>query len=214
MSKPSVSSSVRSTTAYLAWLHRFVPYIIIACGAVGLFASLMLSIEEVIYLKNPSAPLACDLNPIIGCGSIIDTWQGHALLGVPNQFFGTAIFAAILTIGVSLLAGARYKRWFWQALHGGMFFGLLFVLWFMYQSIFVLKHLCPYCMLTWTAIVPSFWYLLLYGLQEEHIAVPRRLRRVYEFSRRHHADILAVAFLAVMCLIVWRFWDYFGQFVR
>lgn len=206
---PRTTTAATEQRAALYWLHRAVPYIITASGAVGLFASMMLAIEEVHYLKHPGAPLACDLNPIIGCGSIMDTWQGHALLGIPNQFFGIALFAGIMTIGVSLLAGARYVKWFWQALHLGMFMGFAFVVWFVYQSIFVLRHLCPYCMVTWTAILPAFWYLLLYGIEQEHVRLPSRVQRIYLFARRHHADILAMMFLVVILLILWRFWDYF-----
>lgn len=206
---PYQSDQVETPRAsYLSWLHRAVPFIITGSGAIGLTASLMLAIEEIHHLKNPSAPLSCDLNPIIGCGSIMDQWQGHVLFNVPNQFFGIALFAGIMTIGISLLAGARYKRWFWQALHGGLLAGLLFVVWFMYQSIFVLRHLCPYCMVTWVAIIPAFWYLLLYGIDQEHIQLPSRLQRLYLFARRHHADILAFTFLVIMLVLIWQFWDY------
>lgn len=204
-------SAVRDSRTPLTWLHRFVPYIITGSGLFGLFASFMLAIEEVNHLKNPELPLTCDLNPIIGCGSIMDTWQGHALAGIPNQFFGIAVFAGLLAIGVSLLAGAQYKRWFWQALHGGMAAGMIFVGWFMYQSIFVLRHLCPYCIVTWVAIIPAFWYLLLYGLEQEHIVLPKKLQRMLIFARRHHADILALMFLVPLSVIIWRFWGFFSQ---
>lgn len=208
---PTHDTTEKRTRTPLAWLHRFVPSIITASGLLGLFASFMLAIEEIHHLKNPDSPLTCDLNPIIGCGSILDTWQGHALAGIPNHFFGIAIFAGLFTIGVSLMAGAHYKRWFWQALHAGMAAGMLFVIWFMYQSIFVLHHLCPYCVLTWTAIIPAFWYLLLYGIEQEHIVLPKQPRRIVNFARRHHADILALLFLIPLSIIIWRFWDFFGQ---
>jgi uncharacterized membrane protein len=152
---------------HLNWLERHIPSFLIGSGLIGLFASIMLSIEEIEHLKNPQAQLGCDLNPIIGCGSILDTWQGHALLGVPNQFWGVAVFASIVTVGFAILAGAKLKRWFWIGLQVGVLMGFLFVLWFMGQSLFVLKHLCPYCMLTWAAILPVFWYTTLYCIRAD-----------------------------------------------
>lgn len=192
----------------LTWLERRVPAILITSGLVGLFASMMLSIEEILHLKNPHAQLGCDLNPIIGCGSILDTWQGHVLFGVPNQFWSVAAFSAVVTVGFAILAGARLKRWFWLGLQAGMLLGFLFVLWFMGQSLFVLKHLCPYCMLTWAAMLPAFWYTTLYCIRAEHLHLHGRLARINHFAQKHHADILIAAYLTIIGLILWRFWYY------
>lgn len=193
---------------HLNWLERHVPYILIGSGSLGLFASMMLSIEEIHHLKNPSMRLGCDLNPIIGCGSILDTWQGHVLFGVPNQFWSVAAFAVVVTIGFAILAGAKLKRWFWVGLQIGMFLGLVFILWFMTESLFVLKHLCPYCMLTWIAILPVFWYTTLYCIRAEHLRLHGNLNRANHFIQKHHADILVSMYLVIIGLILWRFWYY------
>lgn len=168
----------------------------------------MLSIEEFLHLKNPHVQLGCDLNPIIGCGSILDTWQGHALLGVPNQFWGIAAFSVLITVGFAILAGAKLKRWFWLGVQAGVAMGFIFIIWFMIESLFVLKHLCPYCMLTWAAILPAFWYTTLYCIRVEHVHLHGRLGRINRFAQKHHADILALMYLSVIGLILWRFWYY------
>jgi len=169
---------------------------------------MMLSVEEIHHLKHPVQKLGCDLNPIIGCGSILDTWQGHAILGIPNQFWGVAVFSVVITIGFTILAGARLKRWFWIGLQMGMLMGLLFVLWFMGQSIFVLRHLCPYCMLTWVAMLPAFWYTTLYCIRAEHLRLHGRLARLNHFAQKHHADILIFMYVLLVSTILWRFWYY------
>lgn len=209
--KPSQVKSETSSQAHpqkLSWLDRYVSYILILCGSTGLFASIALAIEEFKYLKDPSGSLICDLNPIVGCGSILDSWQGHALFGVPNQIWGIAMFASLLTVGVSILAGAVYRRWFWQTLQVGLFAGVAFVLWFMYQSFFVLKHLCPFCMVTWVVTLVGFWYLLLYSIRAEHIRLRGKLGRLNRFAQKHHADIIVFVLLAVVGAILWRFWYY------
>jgi len=201
---------ITETQEASAWMHRFVPWLLAIAGAIGAFASLMLSIEEFHHIKNPGAPLACDINPIVGCGSAMNTWQGHVFFGVPNQFLGLAMFTAVMTVGVAMLAGARFKRWFWLGLQGGLTAGLIFTHWFIYQSTFVLNRLCPYCMITWVVTITAFWYILLYGLRAEHFKLPARYQRFANFIHRHHFDILAVWFLAIIILILWRFWYYFG----
>lgn len=197
----------------LGWLDKYVPFILIGCGAVGLFASFALAYEEFQYLKNPTSNLICDLNPVVGCGSILDSWQGHALFNMPNQIWGIAMFAALLTIGFSLLAGAVYRKWFWQALQVGLFAGVGFVVWFMFQSIFVLKHLCPFCMTTWVVTLVGFWYLLLYSIRAEHIHLRGRWSRLNHFAQKHHADIITFTLLAIVGLILWRFWYYWQTLI-
>lgn len=206
----SSASQVKSQShpQHLNWLERHVPTLLIGSGALGLLAAFILALEEFHHLKNPGAPLNCDLNPVVSCGPAMDVWQGHALLGIPNQFLGIITFTVMLTMGVALLAGARFKRWFWLGLQAGMFAGLVFVHWFIYQSIWVLQHLCPYCMVTWVATIVGFWYIFLYGLRAEHFRLRGRWNKAVLFVQKHHADILAFWFLVIIALILNHFWYY------
>lgn len=194
--------------ASISRLERWAPWILTIGGGIGVLASLALSIEEFIHIKNPSSQLGCDINPIIGCGDILDTWQGHALFGIPNQFLGAIVFTVIATVGISLLAGAKYKRWFWQFVHGGLFMGVLFVHWFMFESLFVLKHLCPYCMVTWVTTIVTFWYIFLYGIRMEHLPLHGSLRKLNNFAQRRHLEIVISWLLLIVVGIIWRFWYY------
>ncbi|MBP9852798.1 MAG: hypothetical protein QG629_260 [Patescibacteria group bacterium] len=206
-----VSSNKKTLRA--SRLERWAPWILTVGGGIGVLASLGLSIEEFKHLKNPSAPLGCDINPIIGCGSILDTWQGHALLGIPNQFLGAIAFTVIATIGVSLLAGAHYKKWFWQLVHLSLLAGVIFVHWFIFQSLFVLKHLCPFCMATWVTTIVTFWYILLYGLRKEHLRLHGSLARLVKFAQKYHLEIAVSWLLLIIIAIAWRFWYYWQTLI-
>jgi uncharacterized membrane protein len=167
----------------------------------------MLSVEEIHHLKHPAQALACDINPLIGCGNILDTWQGHVLFGIPNQFFGIAACAVLITLGVLLFAGVKFPRWIWQGLQLGMVGGVLFVGWFMYQSLFVLNHLCPYCMVTWAAILPVAWYTTVYNLSEGNL--PAWFDRCKAFVTKHHVDVIVAVFVVIIGSILLRFRDFF-----
>lgn len=192
-------------------LDRLVAWVLTVTGLGGVFASLMLSIEEFHHLKNPTQQLACDLNPLIGCGNILDTWQGHVLFGIPNQFFGLAAFAALTTLGVLLLAGLKFPRWIWLGLQAGMIGGVIFVFWFIFQSLFVLGHLCPYCMLTWIVTIAAAWYTTIYVIHAGIITLPDSLAKASNFAVRHHADILVSTYATIAAIILIRFWDFFSQ---
>jgi len=190
----------------------YYPYVLVVGGLLGLFSAARLAYEKIHLLQNPGAQLACDINPIISCGSVINTDQAGAL-GFPNPFLGIAGFAVVVTIGMALLAGARFKRWFWLGLLGGSTLGLFFIHWLIFQSLYRIGALCPYCMVVWAATIPIFWYTKLEVYKLGLLQVPPRLSQLWGFIQRHHLDILAVWFLIIIGLILKRFWYYWSTLV-
>ncbi|HEX9594725.1 MAG TPA: vitamin K epoxide reductase family protein [Candidatus Saccharimonadales bacterium] len=193
-------------------VNSFYPYILAIGGALGVFAASMLTYEKINLLANPGSQLACDLNPIISCGSVINTDQASAF-GFPNPFLGIAGFAVVVTIGMALLAGARFRRWFWLGLLAGSTFGILFVHWLIYQSLYNIVALCPYCMLVWAVTLPIFWYTKLEVLKQGFIKTPDRLKKASEFFQRHHLDTLLIWYLLIIGLILNRFWYYWETLI-
>src|SRR3990167_3599177 len=97
----SVMSKLKLVTAQAAY-----PWILLIGGAIGLLAAVILTVEKIHLLQNPGASLGCDLNPIIACGSVINTDQASAF-GFPNPLIGIAGFFGLMVIGAAILAGAR-----------------------------------------------------------------------------------------------------------
>src|SRR5690606_15768571 len=114
-------------------LPQVIGWLLVVLGFIGFFAAADLSIEKVQLLKNPDYQPTCNISPILSCGSVMATEQAEAF-GFPNPFIGVAAFAIVLTVGMGVLAGAKYERWFWLGLQAGTVFGVLFVHWLMYQS--------------------------------------------------------------------------------
>lgn len=190
-------------------LARTLPYILMIGGIIGVLCAGILTIEKINLLKNPSGALACDINPIVACGPVINTGQASAF-GFPNPFIGLVGFAAAATIGTGMLAGATFKRWFWLSFEIGMVFAVCFVTWLQFQTIFRIGALCPFCIVVWSVTIPMFWYTTLYSLREGHIKVKSRLKGIEAFAQRHHADILVVWFLIIIATILQHFWYYWS----
>jgi uncharacterized membrane protein len=188
-------------------LNRYLPWLLIIGGLVAMIASIMLSIEVFNRLKNPDFSPICNLNPILSCTSVADSSQAHAF-GFPNYFIGIAGYAAVAAIGVAILAGGKFKRWFWQATEAGLFLAIVFLTWLQFETLYRIGALCIFCMIVWAATIPMFWYVTLYNLREGHIKTPKRLRSVVGFAKRHHADVLIVWYLIIIVLILKRFWYY------
>lgn len=137
---------------------------LIIAGAVGLTAAFALTLEKIHKLLHPEEAASCDFSVIVQCGKNLGSWQG-SLLGFPNPLIGLMAWSVVITIGVSLFAGARYANWFWRGLNIGAAGALAFVIWLFSQSVFVLGTLCPWCMVTWFAAIPFFWVVTFWNMK-------------------------------------------------
>jgi uncharacterized membrane protein len=133
---------------------------LIVTGALGWWAAFELTLDKFALLLDPDAALSCNFNPLVQCGKNLDSWQGAAF-GFPNPLIGLGGFVAPIAVGVALLAGARFARWFWIAFNVGLAGALAFVIWLISQSIYVIGTLCPWCMLVWSVTIPLFWVVTL-----------------------------------------------------
>ena len=135
---------------YAVWL--------IIASVIGWFAAFQLTIDKFIQLENPDAELSCNVSVMIQCGKNLGSWQGE-IFGFPNPLIGLSLWIAPLVVGVAILAGARFPRWFWAAFGVGVTFAFGLVCWLIWQSLYApnLGVLCPWCMLTWSVTIPTFF---------------------------------------------------------
>jgi Predicted membrane protein len=138
---------------------------LLVAGALGWWASFSLTIDKFLVLENPETDLDCDFSLLVQCGANLTSWQG-SVFGFPNPILGLGGFVAPIAVGLALLAGARFDRWFWAVFNVGIAGALAFVIWLISQSVFVLGTLCPWCMLVWTVTIPLFWVVTARNLRE------------------------------------------------
>jgi uncharacterized membrane protein len=150
---------------------------LVVFSVIGFFAAFRLTVDKVGTFIDPAMVPSCNFSLLVQCGVNLKSWQG-SLFGFPNPLLGVGGWIAPLIVGIMILAGVRFARWFWIALNVGIVSALALVVWLIYQSIFVLSTLCPWCMVTWAVVIPSFWLVTLYNLKSGHIPLPPRLRDV------------------------------------
>lgn len=190
-------------------LQKFMPWLLLIGGIIGTICAFVIMIEKINLLENPHYSPPCNLNPVISCGSVMASAQAHAF-GFPNPIIGLILFPVLITLGVLGLAGVTLKRWLWWGVLAGSVFGLGFVHWLFYQSVYNIHALCPYCMVVWVVTITTFWYTLLYNLQLSFDRLSANGQHIAAFLRRHHLDILILWFLIITALILKHFWYYFG----
>lgn len=188
-------------------LRQVFPYILLVTAAIGLVASFILTLEHIHILEDPNYQPTCSINPILSCGLIMAS-DTATQFGFPNPLMGLISFSAQALIGLVLLAGAKMKAWFWKLWGLQILASAGFTLFLMYESIFVIRALCIYCMAVWAALSVSSWYTLQYMMAENYLW--RSGGKRVTWLRKYHGDILLAWFLLLAALILWEFWYFFG----
>jgi len=124
-------------------------------SVLSLIASLVLSIDAIKLAAQPSGQLSCNINAILSCGTVAKSWQSQ-LLGFPNSFIGLMTEPVVITIAIAGLGLVTFPRWFMRVAHVVYGFGLVFALWLLSQSYFVINALCPWCLLVTGSTITVF----------------------------------------------------------
>jgi len=190
-------------------VQRVLPYLLVMAGIIGCAASFVLTYDKIHVLQDPNYSPACNINPILSCGSVMGTKQA-SLLGVPNTVFGLMAFSMLLTFGFLLVSGAQVKRWIWIIAQVVALVGVIFMHYLFFQGVFRIQAICPWCFVVWMITIPAFWYITVYNLKQGIIRLPLKLRLVSVFVQQHHADIILVWYLAIFGVLLQHFWYYWS----
>lgn len=192
-------------------LQKRFSVVLVLASALGMSASAVLAIEKEHLLKNPGESLACDINPVYSCGSVIMTKQA-SIFGFSNEIFGIMMFAALLSLGVTMLAGGKYKPWLWKIFAGAITLAMGAMLWFFYQSVYQIGALCIYCSIVWF----STWTIANFGLawcyDNGYIRIPSSLKKLADYLRKNTVGVWLTFILVIVGLILNHFWYYYGQY--
>jgi uncharacterized membrane protein len=190
-----VSNGVSVRTVSAVW--------ILIAGVLGLAAALTLTVEKIEILINPEYVPSCSINPVLSCGSVMITPQASAF-GFPNPLIGIVAFTVVVVTGVLALAKVRLPRWYWFGLAGGTLLGVAFIHWLIFQSLYRIGALCPYCMGVWAVTIPLFVVVTAIALQPSQSNVAARVLYTWRWS------LVALWFTALILMILVRFWDYWS----
>lgn len=182
------------------------PWILVIGGVLGLLASSILTIEKLHLAANPDYVPSCSISPVVACSPVMGSWQASTF-GFPNMIIGIAGFAMVWAVGMMLFAGVKdLKKWFWWCFQAGTTFGVLFITWLQYSSIYNIQKLCLYCMLVWLVTIPIFWATTAFTIKEGAIPIKGALGKLLA---ENTGKFVAVHYLVVIVLIFAQFAEYF-----
>ncbi|MGW2488723.1 vitamin K epoxide reductase family protein [Streptomyces sp. NPDC001606] len=178
--------------------------LLVLTGAAGLLASWVITLDKFKLLENPGFVPGCSLNPVVSCGSVMKSHQAQ-VFGFPNPMLGLVAYGIVVCVGVSLLADARFPGWYWLLFEAGSAFGIGFVSWLQFQSLYRIDALCLWCCLAWVATILIFWYATALVVRHGYLPAPAWLRTFFaEFTW-----VLPLLHIGVVgMLILTRWWDF------
>ncbi|AEA26520.1 Vitamin K epoxide reductase [Pseudonocardia dioxanivorans CB1190] len=182
---------------------RLLPAVLLIGGAIGLVASIVLTVERTRAVSDADYVPSCDLGAVVSCGSVMRSAQA-SMFGFPNSMIGIAGFAIVLTTGAVLAAGARPRPWFWMGLQAGAGFGAAFVHVLIFVTLYRIGAVCPYCMVVWVVTMTIFWYVTLRNLH--HSWSRPGGSNVVAVLIRYHSVPVVLWVVTVAVLVVTRFW--------
>lgn len=192
-------------------LKQAFPYILLACGLAGLIASLILTHDTLAISHNAHYVPSCNLNPVLSCGTVINA-NGDKILGLPYPFYGIGVFSVLIACGGGMLAGAKYKRWYWLTFQTFVTLGTIGAYALFLKSVYSIHALCPFCLSVDVATTTLFWYTTLYNLDNKVINLKQAwAKNLYKKIRAHHLDLLIFWFIIVIAFILHHFWYYYGK---
>jgi uncharacterized membrane protein len=176
---------------------------ILIAGVVGLVAAITLTIEKIEILIDPNYVPSCSINPVLSCGSVMQTPQASAF-GFPNPLIGIVAFTVVVVTGVLALAKVGLPRWYWGGLAACTLLGVGFVHWLIFQSLYRIGALCPYCMAVWAVTITLFVVVASIALQPLQSNAAARVLYTWRWS------LAVLWFTALILMILVRFWDYWS----
>ena len=127
-----------------------------------------------------------------------------ALFGFPNPLLGIAGFSVVVVTGVLAVAKVRLPQWYWSGLAAGTLLATVFVHWLIFQSLYRIGALCPYCMVVWAVTIPLLVVTASIALR------PLAGNAVARGIHQWRWSLTALWFTALILLILVRFWDYWS----
>lgn len=180
-------------------------WVFIIGGLIAFAFSFLITLDKLVILQDPNYQPPCSINPLVSCGTIIKSEQA-SVFGFPNPLIGISGFSIITTIGFAMLAGARFRKWFWISALTGLTFATGFIYWLFYQSLYVIGALCLYCMAVWITTLPMTTLTLKHCVKENYLNLGSK--RIHSIFQKYHFFLLLILYAIIFVPIANRLIQY------
>ncbi|HRQ86690.1 MAG TPA: vitamin K epoxide reductase family protein [Candidatus Saccharibacteria bacterium] len=177
--------------------------IMLAAGLLALLSSFVLTVEKFHLLENPGTVLACDINAFISCSTVMQTWQA-SVFGFPNTIIGLMADAVVVTIAVLGLARVKLPRFILILANVGFLLGAIFAYWLLFQSVYVIEVLCPWCLVVTFTTTLIFATMTHYNLMNNTFGLKKRFKKLAEaFTAKGYHQMVVASWIVIIVALVY-----------
>lgn len=189
---------------------RQLGFWLVGAGLIALISSAILVYERLQIYIDAGHSTVCDINALLSCGTVMRTPQAEAF-GFPNPFIGLVGFSIVVTIGAAMMAGARFKKWFWVCMNIGLAAATAFIMWLWYQTTFQINALCLFCMIVWVMTITLFVKTTVRNISAGVISASQSMR---ESARGWSWFAISLWLILIFGIIVIRFFEVIVNMMR
>lgn len=175
--------------------QRKIYGIMAAGGVIGVTAAFLQTLEYIILVQDRSKALVCDINSVFSCTNVLSSWQAK-VFGFPNSLMCMGLFVIFATAAVAGLAGGKLSKGFRLGVQAVSVATLLFALWFLSQSTYVIGALCVFCIFCFIGLLLVNWGWL--RLNAADLPIGARGRAAVKRAVETGADIFWWVVLALV----------------
>lgn len=178
--------------------NRWIFTSMLVGALLSLLAAFVLSVEAFDLAENPDAQLSCNVNLVLNCATVAKHPSAE-MLGFPNSFLGMMAEPIVITVAIAGLAGVRFPRGFMAAAQIGYTLGLLYALYLLSISYFVIQALCPWCLLVTLTTILVWFALTRYNIRENNLFLPGQLQsRLEAFIKKDYDKFIMLSLIVVI----------------
>lgn len=188
--------------------NRWIFASMLVGSILSLLASFVLSVEAIELAKNPDANLSCSINVVLNCATVNNHPTG-TLFGFPNSFIGMMAEPVVITVAIAGLAGVRFPRLFMFVAQIFYTLGLIFALFLLYTSMFVIGALCPWCLLVTLTTILVWFAITRYNLREDNLYFSKSLNKTVHgwLDKDYDKFVMATLILVIIGGIILKYGD-------
>lgn len=171
-------------------------------ASLSLLASFVLSVEAVTLAGNPDAVLSCSISLVLNCATV-GLHEASYLFGFPNAFLGLIAEPVVITVAIAGLAGVKFPRLFMFGAQIGYSLGLIFALYLLYTSYFVIGALCPWCLLVTLTTTLVWFSITRYNIRENNLYLPKKLQKsLRQFIDKDYDKLVMWSFISLVVIVI------------
>jgi len=182
---------------------NYLSILIIIFGLFGFVAAFTLTVEKFDVLRNPNTELACNINSVFNCSTVMKSVYAEAW-GIPLSLLGVAGYPATILVGLIYIDRKKTNLILSYLVTLGPLGAFSLSMYFMFVTAYFIGAFCPWCVLSAVSSSVVFFSVLTLQIQEDNLKLPPKLTQFLQDKIKARWNVwFVIAFFIGALLFEW-----------